>query len=170
MAETASGILSLGPSLLRDLIAGTSAFQTWTSTGNAAAAKLRIHPHAVDAASLTRPFVVVQWWENAWTAQRGGYVYGALKVYFESELSEEYQQGGDEEIDYFSAALEHTNSVGAILEEACQDAEGDGAIHLDHDNMFNLVSGPGRPGRAELDQGSIDYYQTVFRVNFGMRL
>lgn len=167
MSVTPSGILSEPLTLLRTLIASTDAFQSWTSTASTAAAEARIYPHAFDDASVTRPFAAVAWEPGA-IVGRGGYIRGTMTLQFESEISEQYQRGGDEETAYFDAALEHSNQVGAILEQAAVLAEADGMLHLDHEQMFRCLQPPARPPEAELLDGVTDYYWSKFAVEWGI--
>ena len=165
MPETASGIMSGPLDALADLIAGTSAFQTWTGKATAAAAKTRIYPHAQEGDDVQRPCAIIEFQQSV--TGRGGYEYGEFKVQFQNAVSAKYLPDGDQATDYWSACLEHTNNVGAVKKEACEDSEASGALHLDHREMFRLSWGPYRCRDSRREDG-VDYYASIFTVRFGI--
>lgn len=173
MAVTPSGLLSLPLDALADLLAGTDAFQAWTGAATAAAAKERIHPHAVcadpnDASyALLWPYAVINWAPGL-TISWGGYARGPLSLIFESAVSTEYQRDGDQSRDYKSAAYEHLNQVGAVLQEAYENSEASGSLILDSKQGFRLLR-VGRPTEAQLANGELDFYQSIWEVNWGIR-
>lgn len=154
-----TGHLSLPIDLLRKTVAGSTTFQAWTGTADAAAALARVHAVQADA-SAAKPFAVVDW-ARSYSRRRdaGGtrnhfQATGSLSLLFRAQITE--ADAGD-------AAYDFLNKVGAVL----ADMEGlaGTAGYLDVEEI-RLVEGPERPEEDEVKALGYDFYQARFEVEF----
>lgn len=121
MAIDPTGPISKPLSLLRDLLASLAAVQAWLGVDGeaspATAAAARIHLFGVDAASVTRPAIVLQpnEWSAAPTASRQTVwePSGTSLVVFE-ELATDGTDTGPGITDA-DALMHHANHIGAIV-------------------------------------------------------
>lgn len=143
---------------VRNLLAATSEFQSWTGTADEAAAKERIYLAGAD--SVTRPFAVISHgstWRmeriaggaRDWFANRG-----SLRVLFEATIA-----AGDVG-DHEDAETAFLSNVGEIMTAALELSGSDAHISLD---SAELDFGPSRSDEDEDE----DIYQVRFGVAWG---
>lgn len=152
MAVSPTGVYSKPLDLLRDLVAGTSAFQTWTSTANAAAAKVRVYAEGEETSNITRPCAVV--WESEANTDCTGYVSGGLMLLFEADVTEAAN---------IDARYEFTNDVGAIIEEMQADVQTATTEVLDVQSVRRVSL-----ARSYREEGEGDYFQAIYEIRFGV--
>ena len=157
MAVSPTGMLSLPIDYLRDTIANSSTFQTWTGTANATAAKARTHVGRA-AGSATHPLACV------------GYSSGFRR--FSNEL-DVWQQDNVLQLlfrDDFSRSLNESdaydtfaNQVGAVMED--MEALFNDAGYLD---VFEwaIITGPNRT--TDNDEQTMGYFfEVIIECRYG---
>lgn len=157
MTVSPSGNLSLPLKYLRDTIAGSSTFQTWTSSANAAAALAHVYI-LVAASDYTNPCAVVEWESARWDLESRGTrnmfeQSGGLRIIFQDAISESAES---------DAAYDFTNNVGAILADMMVLAGT--AAYLDIISMS--MDSPKRPDEDERQTLTTDVYQAFVSVVF----
>jgi hypothetical protein len=170
MPVTPSGHLSLPLSYLRNTIAASASFQSWTGTVDATAAAARVkiveYPEASveDPSAIVLPIAVIDWagvYERVMDAAgtRNWFdARGALSIMFRSKITD--TDPGD-------AAFTHLNNVGAIwadLENLAGTATAS-TSYLDI-TAIRKVRGPERPTLKEVTALGYDFYQTFLEVEF----
>lgn len=155
---TPTGMLSLPIDYLRNTVASSSTFRTWTSTASEALAKVRVH--AVSAASnATAPLAVAGWLPGYTRTKVGGASrnhfegQGQLILLFRAAISE--AANADAEYDFL-------NKVGAVVSE--MELVAGTATYLDIESI-TLSDGPYRPEENE-SQGIGNYYEALFTIEF----
>lgn len=150
-----SGSLSLPLDYLRNTVAGSSTFQTWTSSISQAAAKA--HVHVIADETMSRPLAWVEW-APGWKAERIGtsafWANGELRLVFQADVS------GESTLD--AQAEELVNNVGAIVSEML-DLAGE-ATYLDIVGI-SLIEGPYLPEEDEAKSRG-EYMTIEFDVEF----
>ena len=114
MPVTPSGIQSAAIDSLRDLVAGSATFQSWTGTSTSAAAKERVYVRAVDGEGpigYVAPFAIIVPQSFHVNIVVGAFSGGELLLYFEGDVSAEYRAN------HKDATYEFTNYCGAIIKE-----------------------------------------------------
>lgn len=160
MPTSASDILSEPLDKIADLIAGGAVFQSWTGTASTAAAKAYCYIQATEV--FTRPGVVISW--RRATVGRGGYVRGLIQLIFEATTPAAYVRGtGAEKTDHTSATYAFLNSVGGIVRQIMEQAEGSGIPVV----LSAGVDSTHVVARSDLPDGE-DYYQSVWLIPYGL--
>lgn len=154
MPVTPSGILSLPLDYLRDLIAAVTAFQTWTSTASAAAAKARIHVQLLNAANIVRPFAVVGFGPGTVFTPPSLGAFGQHNLHLMLE-SAAITAGTSHQ----DAVFQFLNDTGPIIEGAANLAGTPGYLFVQQIEFIKVCE---RSAQAE----SVDYIQAhwVFRT------
>ena len=149
-------MLSLPIDYLRNTIASSSSFQTWTGTASEALAKPRVHVSFADN-TATLPLTVVYWapqYQRIRHASDNRSYFsgaGALRLLFRDAVTE---------TDETEAAYDFMNEVGAVL--ADMEAVSGSPTYLDITSII-LIEGPARPEESERDTLG-DFYAVMFNV------
>lgn len=162
MVVTPAKTPSLQISNARTLLSNSTTFQTWVGAASAAAALSRIHMVTGGDGAPTRPYAVVSWAADAYsaTAVSGGYGHtyeesGAVEVLFENSVGSGNSADSD-------AAFEHMNAVGGIVADLAAIAGSGSYLNV---KRFSLSAGPAR-SRDSQGEGT-DYVQSVWRLEWG---
>lgn len=167
MSVNPTGMVSLPLHYLRETIAATSAFQTWTGTANKAAA-LAYVPVLVDTVG-DLPVCAVGWGEGL----ARSVVAGGTHSHFvqEGDLSMLFLGAISGDHDEADAAYTFLNSIGAILADMEELAGTAGYLDI---RGFVLDLGPRRANEDEKKAlrkaaGGLvgDYFQMGFAVEYG---
>lgn len=157
MAVTPTGILSLPIDYLRDLIAAVTAFQTWTGTANAAAAKARIHVNALNKADIVRPFGIVGTGPGTVFIPPSMGAYGQHNLHLILE-SAAITTG----LSHEDAVYTFLNSVGPIIEGAAELAGTPGYLVVQQIEFAKFVERSAPPE-------TVDYFQAHWIFRTGAR-
>lgn len=159
MSVAPTGILSVPLERLRGMVASSSAFQAWTGTTSATAAKARVHVVNVDDTDLVRPLAVVDWGDKLRWQQRSPDLHepvGECTLYFEADVS-------PDEAGYQDAAYAFMNQVGAVLAEVFALSGQSGWLNLLETEMRGA---PARPLKSQAVALG-DFYAATFVVTWG---
>jgi hypothetical protein len=159
MTVTASGMVSVPVSALRDMLSQSATFQTWTGTASSAAALAYIHMIGLAEADRVRPFALITLGDN-WRRTYGGsnrfIPSGELFLVLESDIDEDNVE------DFADSELEFSNNVGGVIGDLEALTES-GALVI---QTIRMQVPPERTWRDE-KQSEGDYYQCVIAVDYG---
>lgn len=158
---TPSGFLSNPLSQLRDMVAASSAFQSWTGAGSTEAALDRVHL-LVAPANAERPFALIDF--DTWIRERSAIMNGvrfvqssgsALILRFQADA----QDGEDPD-----ATIAFCNAVGAIIE----DLEAAAGVHSPESLGLVRIEMVDPPLRVEEEKRPTegDYFDISFSCNY----
>lgn len=164
MAVSPAGPISLTLDHLRNSIAGSTSFRTWTGTANEAAALVRVHAveNRTALGSADMPFAVVNWLPDyrrighADGSARQFRQEGSLMVTFRGEIVSPNAAEPD-------AAYSFLNNVGAVMND--MEALSATATYLSISGM-TFINPPHRPEEDEVKELKLDFYQLVLAVEF----
>lgn len=164
-----SGPLAAPMRSLRDMIAETAAFQTWTTSASTEIAKTHVYEGGIDlsdgsAIADLRPFAYLchpgdadMGLEAATEGAGRQYDFdGSLLAVFEANVPAGRAALG-------TAMTDFANDVGDIVDDLRDLAAVGTGLDI---RTIDVELGPHRADRAE-DPASDDYYQVIFRVRFG---
>ena len=182
MAVTPSGMFSLPLANTETLLASLAAFQTWTATATAAAAKGHIYLTEFDdpaqgsqtdaqwqaARAAYRPLCVIGFADNVEGEEDSVSQYwhktGSMTVLFEEiAQNESGVAAADNPVTTKDAITHLMNHVGAIIEEMEAAVTGGGYADL---VGWNLKENPGRMPEGEVSAGQLDIVAVVFQFNW----
>lgn len=165
-APAAAGPISVATDNVADLISNSAEFQTWTSTADAAAAKLRIHQVALDedvTPAPTYPLCALSF-PTRMTFTRGGYpAEASMEAFFKDAIA-----SGDLS-DHLAVGRRFANSVGVIIQELYDLAEAGGALLVPKDGI-TLLQHPTRTMRAQEANSSTQFMVASFEIRWGAKL
>ena len=154
MAVTPTGSYGKALSNVRDLIANTTAFQTWTGTANAGAAAARVHLCAASP-TATRPFAVVRW-GGLLSMRKVAYGFyqdgGVVNVHFEAAHGEDAQ---DNPLGMSDAEITFCNDVQGIVDGMVVLAANGTYMMPDEISLTDV-------GHSDTSQGESDAYWLAF--------
>ena len=152
MAVVGTGAFCLPLENLRTLLANCSAFQTWTGTANATAAKARISLFAENIDTL--PTATITWGaqnnyasDKAFGGEGGTYIRGGnADIFFIGDLESTYAAYEDTLDDLM---LDFCNGIGAIMDDLDELAGTDAYLDV---TGWQKVGGPMRSGKEETEK------------------
>jgi len=162
-ATTSSGLI-MGPiDNARNTVAGSVAFQTWTSTANQAAALGRVHAILKNSPTVSDlPLATIGWSEDFRRDSQGG---GGQNFFDQSDsglmlLFRAERDPGDDELD---AMNKFNNVVSQIILDMEELAGRAGYLDM---KGSRLVEGPYSPVQDESQAGGYDYVEIIFELRW----
>ena len=151
-----SGMMSLPISYLREMIANSSSFRTWTGTADVTEAKTRIHVSRTPE-SATKPLAVIGFasdWSRRQEEQGVFFQENGLELMFQASFS-----SSDSEID---SAYEFMNNVGAVMTDLEESVGTAGFLNMVE---WSIEEGPERPEINE-EQTAGYTYTVILRITY----
>jgi hypothetical protein len=161
MPVTFSGRYGLQLQAVIDLLANVSAFQTWTGTDDATAAKGRIYVVEKEDDSYTRPCALVSLSED-WRVEEiasGTFApagTGSAAVVFSAAVADTYSDDREE------GAKDFINDVSGIVDGLCDTADDGGYV------LVTSIGPAGPPEESDQSQGTTHYYSWEWRLDIGI--
>ncbi len=150
------GMMSLPISYLREMLANSSAFQTWTGQGTPTLAKARIHV-ARTPESSDKPLAVIGFasdWSRRQEEQGLFFQENGLELLLQASVT-----SSDDEID---SAFEFMNNVGAVMTDLEESVGTAGYLNMID---WSIEEGPYRPDINE-EQTAGYTYTVILRINY----
>lgn len=167
MAVAPTGPLSLPIDAVRQMIAGSVAFQAWTSSATVTAALERVHITETDVTSdnlPAMPYALVDysgWQQDKYGVTPGSWIQAesSVTVFFRAQVQD------DEPADEF---FRFANQVGAIIEDM-QDTAGDYTAQTLPAYQISMTIAPTRKGKQRRAARG-DYYEAQFQFDFARKV